>query len=141
MHRPNASISPKLMLPVISVLIFLLLGALISLPPALRRAAQDAAAISALETVNQFRVIRGYYTKNIVGPAMAGGALKPSIDHANNANQIPLPATMIQDISACLNKTNINSISPLVSPMASASPVTKRSSPTSAASYITQKAK
>jgi hypothetical protein len=48
----------------------------------------------------QFKVIRGYYTDNIVNKAVKSGALKPSFNHKSDDGAIPLPATMIQDLSA-----------------------------------------
>ncbi len=68
--------------------------------------AMDAAAQSALQTAKQFKVIRGYYTKNVIAKAKATGGLQPSIDHASRPGGIPLPATLIHDLSKLLAKEN-----------------------------------
>lgn len=64
--------------------------------------AREAAERSAVQTVKQFKTIRGYYTKNVIKKAKANGALKPSFNHATEPNGIPLPATLIHDLSALL---------------------------------------
>lgn len=53
--------------------------------------------------VEQFKTIRGYYTKNVVGKVLAGSSLKGSFDHKNDNDKIPLPATMIHDLSELLS--------------------------------------
>jgi len=66
--------------------------------------AHKNAIASATDTVNQFKVIRGYYTKNVVKKVLAGSSLKPSYNHSDEKNSIPLPATFIHDLSALLKK-------------------------------------
>ncbi len=56
--------------------------------------------------VEQFKIIRGYYTKNIVKKVVANGAMTPAIDHRDNPDAIPLPATFIHDVSALLQETD-----------------------------------
>jgi methyl-accepting chemotaxis protein len=55
----------------------------------------------ALETVTQFKELRGYYTKNVVTKAVKNG-LTATPDHAVDPKGIPLPATFIHDISDVL---------------------------------------
>ena len=68
--------------------------------------ARDAARQSAVQTIRQFKIIRGYYTKNVVAKAKATGALIPSIDHVGKKGAIPLPATLIHDLSSLLAREN-----------------------------------
>ncbi|PCI04267.1 MAG: hypothetical protein COB78_08050 [Hyphomicrobiales bacterium] len=68
--------------------------------------ARETAGQSAVQTVKQFKVIRGYYTKNVISKAKASGALTPMIDHVGSPNGIPLPATLIHDLSTLLAKEN-----------------------------------
>jgi methyl-accepting chemotaxis protein len=58
---------------------------------------------SATETINQFKMVRGYYTKNVVSVVKDNGNLDISITHQNDANSIPLPATMMHDLSKIMN--------------------------------------
>lgn len=68
--------------------------------------AREAAGQSAVQTVKQFKIIRGYYTKYVIAKAKASGALTPMIDHAGKPGAIPLPATLIHDLSTLLAKEN-----------------------------------
>jgi len=68
--------------------------------------ARTEAQRSAAEMVNQFKTLRGYYTKNIIKKVLAETDLKASPDHASMANAIPLPATFIFDMSDLLKKND-----------------------------------
>ena len=72
------------------------------LPQAIRHNVQDAALHSAVQMAEQFKTIRAYYTENIIKKVTASGALKPSINHKGEADSVPLPATMIHDLSELL---------------------------------------
>jgi len=58
---------------------------------------------AATTTVTQFKQIRAYYTKNVVVPVKKAGAMKINFDHKTNADTIPLPATMIHDLSKIIS--------------------------------------
>lgn len=58
----------------------------------------------AMETATQFKLLRGYYTKNIISVVKADGNVMPGIQHKNNAKMIPLPATMLHDLSATISE-------------------------------------
>lgn len=59
---------------------------------------------SAKDMINQYKILRGYYTKNIVKKVKANSDLEISFDHHDNPNAIPLPASMIHDLSAAIAK-------------------------------------
>ncbi len=59
---------------------------------------------TATQTAKQFKTVRGYYTRNVIKKVVADGNLSPSFNHANEESGIPLPATLIHDISALLSK-------------------------------------
>lgn len=65
--------------------------------------AVDGARAEARQTVAQFRTLRSYYTKAVVAKVTSGSALKVGIDH-QKAGVIPLPATMIEDLSELLQQ-------------------------------------
>src|SRR5262249_51724903 len=50
----------------------------------------------------QFKTIRGYYTERVVAKVVKQGTMTAAVDHQTNPNAIPLPATMIQDLSDLL---------------------------------------
>ena len=78
----------------------------IFIPPAIVKNAEDAAISSALQTAQQFKTIRGYYTKNLISKVVKSGVLKPSFNHATEPQGEPLPATFIHDMSDLLAKEN-----------------------------------
>lgn len=89
----------KLILPVPIAVIAGAVGMAVWLPSAIEKNMEETAIKSATATVNQFKTVRGYYTKNVVKKAVESGALKPSFDHKTEKNSIPLPATLIHDLS------------------------------------------
>jgi methyl-accepting chemotaxis protein len=66
--------------------------------------ATDGAITAAQQIATQFKIIRTYYTENVVNKVNKEGAFRPSIDHKDDAKAIPLPATMIHDLSVLLSK-------------------------------------
>ena len=56
-----------------------------------------------IDTVEQYKKIRAYYTEKVVVPVKNEHAMKINFDHANKADTIPLPATMIHDLSALIS--------------------------------------
>jgi len=96
------SIVWKLALPLPIILICCVAAAWVFIPRMVTNNTRDAAVRSAVQTVKQFKTIRGYYTKNVIKKAKANGALKPSFNHATEPNSIPLPATLIHDLSTLL---------------------------------------
>ncbi len=60
--------------------------------------------IAATNTVNQFKIFRAYYAKNVIPKVKKSQALKINFDHKTEADTVPLPATMIHDLSAILSE-------------------------------------
>ena len=58
---------------------------------------------SAKNIIDQFKSLRGYYAKNVVSKAKKNG-MSIAIDHADNPAAIPLPATMIHELSEAFQK-------------------------------------
>jgi methyl-accepting chemotaxis protein len=95
-------------IPVVTIIGLAIIWA--TLPGMVADDARDTAVNNAVRTANQFKTIRGYYTKNVIAKAVKTGALKPSVNHADEPGSIPLPATLIHDLSALLAEadTTIN---------------------------------
>jgi len=64
---------------------------------------QNAIAV-AENTVSQFKVLRAYYVKNVVNKITKYSDIKPAIQHQQDTPTIPLPATMIHDLSKQFKK-------------------------------------
>ncbi len=72
--------------------------------------ARDQAVRQGQQIAGQYKVIRGYYTKNVIDKVLNTNDLNPMVNHKNEPDGIPLPATFIHDIGALLSKedTNLN---------------------------------
>jgi PAS domain S-box-containing protein len=103
------SIVWKLALPLPIGLMLCLFIAWLALPRLIAQNTEDAAIQAAVQTVNQYKTLRRYYTNNVIKKAIANGSLKPSLNHSAEPGGIPLPATLIHDMSALLKdeKTSI----------------------------------
>ncbi len=64
-----------------------------------RTATLDQGITSARQTIAQYKQLRHYYTSQVVDKVRAKSSLKVSFDHKDKADTIPLPATMIHDLS------------------------------------------
>ena len=102
----NKSIIWKLALPIPVIVLTSLMFAWFFIPGMVMENVRNAATETSLQTANQFKVIRGYYTRNVIKKAKANGGLKPAINHKGIANTVPLPATMIHDLSELLSKSD-----------------------------------
>jgi len=76
-------------------------------PNAVKENVIEQAVMSAQQTTQQYKVLRGYYVKNIVSPTKQQNGMQFGIDHADNPNMLPLPATMILDLSKLLEKDGV----------------------------------
>jgi methyl-accepting chemotaxis protein len=94
----------KIILPVPILLLVGIVIIWVWLPNAIQKNTEESAVASATTTVNQFKIVRGYYTKNVIKKALANKSLKPSFNHKTEKNSIPLPATLIHDLSGLLSK-------------------------------------
>src|SRR5262245_30838548 len=66
--------------------------------------ATDKAVLAGRTIAAQFKTLREYYTENVVDKIVSEGTFKALSDHKGDAKSIPLPATMILDLSAMLAK-------------------------------------
>ncbi|WP_185965827.1 ATP-binding protein [Shewanella sp. YLB-09] len=70
-----------------------------SIPILVERNAEQHAIHTALNSLKQLKILRAYYTKNVVKKVQDFGVLTPAIKHLGEPDKIPLPATMIHDLS------------------------------------------
>jgi hypothetical protein len=69
--------------------------------------AREQAARQVQQVADQFKTIRAYYTRNVIKKVVKSKSLKPSFNHKNEANGVPLPATFIHDVSKLLEKKDM----------------------------------
>lgn len=91
------SISNKILVPVVGLLLVSALSSYAYMSYAVRKNTVDSIAINSEESIKKFKLLRGYYSKNVIKKVIRYSDLKPSINHASEEKTIPLPATMIHD--------------------------------------------
>lgn len=89
----------KIIFPVLLVMALLVIAILYYLPKVITQQAIDEAQTRAEETVEQFKRLRGYYTENVVGEVLLHSDIDVTTDHKSTSNTIPLPATMVHELS------------------------------------------
>ena len=99
MRLLTGSLLIKLFVPACLSLLAMSIILTLYLSKSVRENAEASALPPAISTVQQYKTIRSYYTENVVKKVLAGSDIKPHFDHKKNANQIPLPATFIHDLS------------------------------------------
>ncbi len=102
----SKSIVWQIILPVPAFLIVAVLALWYAIPLFTSENAKQDAIVAAQGTVNQFKTIRAYYTKNVIKKALENKALKPHFDHKGKSGVIPLPATFIHDLSQELQSSD-----------------------------------
>jgi PAS domain S-box-containing protein len=105
---PARSFVWRLIVPVPLVLSGFLLLAWLLIPRQIAESTEQAAIEHAVATLQQYKTIRGYYTTRVVKKVLDSSAIDASQDHLNNPASIPLPATMIHDLSALQRQNNIS---------------------------------
>ena len=94
----------KIVVPVLALFIIGGITTAIVLPQMQSRHVVNAATSNAVNTANLFKTLRKYYVENVVSEVLAHSSIKPSIEHKDVPATIPLPATMIHDMSALISK-------------------------------------
>ncbi len=103
----RSSIQFQLIFPIVILGIIFSIVFVWWVPNAVKNNVIEQAVTSAKQVTQQYKVLRGYYVKNIVSPTKQKNAMQFGIDHAQNPNMLPLPATMILDLSKLLEKDGV----------------------------------
>lgn len=100
----------KLVLPIIVLFTTAIIALGFYIPQQIEERAVEGATTASEQTANQYKILRKYYVQNIVNKVKAGSDMKPAINHKDDPNAFPLPATMIHDLSALLKNegTTVN---------------------------------
>ena len=106
----RANLTTKLILPVLAALVISVAAIWLVVPGLIADGVRDHATAAAKQIAVQFKVIRGYYTQNVIKKVVADGNLKPSFNHKTEEKGVPLPATFIHDVSSLLSEqdTSVN---------------------------------
>jgi len=93
---------------ILAVVIFAL-AVLFLVPHYIEEKAKENGIASALQMAQQFKILRAYYTDRVVSKILnSNSALTISHKHISQPNAIPLPASLIHDMSALVNDNNEN---------------------------------
>lgn len=98
------SLVVKFLTPIILAFIAVIIAAIFFVPGTVEQFAIAEAKSTAVGMVDQYRDLRTYYTLNVVGKVIAASDIKASSDYKDNSKLIPLPATMIHELSAMTRK-------------------------------------
>jgi len=93
------SIFMQLIVPVLILLLLSLVMIGVYIPYAMKTNTITQAVDTSIQSIENFKTIRKYYTENVISKALKSGVIKPDIFHRNQDDKIPLPATMIHDLS------------------------------------------
>jgi hypothetical protein len=99
MNARGLSLAAKIALPSLGVLLAGTLAAMAYLWWHSRSSVIEYSVASAKQTVAQYQTLRQYYAAHVVAKVQSGSAMRVSYDHRQKSDTIPLPATMIHDLS------------------------------------------
>ncbi len=111
MNRTSRRLSSQIILPVIVMMVIMMVGTMVLVPSIIRENIRKSVLETSINSLGQFIKLRGYYTKYVVKKVKAGSSLAPDYDHKNDAGKIPLPATMIHDLSKIMEEEDGASLS------------------------------
>ena len=95
----------KIIFPLSLIMAVMLAVLSFSIPILVERNAEQHAIHTALNSLTQLKILRAYYTKNVVKKVQEFGVLTPAIKHLGEPDKIPLPATMIHDLSQLFDES------------------------------------
>lgn len=98
----------KVILPIVITMILFGLALLSFFTSSYTNNTVSMAESFARTSINQFKFIRKYYTNNIIKDVKNSKALKIHYNHKQDLDTIPLPATMIQDLSHGFKANNLD---------------------------------
>ncbi len=98
----------QLFTPISLVFTVCIIALALLIPNMVHKNTEQEAIAQAETTVQQFKTLRAYYTKNVIKKIAGKDSISPAIDHQTNPDSIPLPATMIHDLSGLLAEQGIS---------------------------------
>lgn len=104
----KSGITRKLLIPVVLIALTAILGALFYIPHHFQQSVYQRAVEEAGHILRQHNILRKYYTESIVEKVQSASGMEISMDHMSNPNAIPLPATLIKDLSHIYEKEGIS---------------------------------
>ena len=95
---------PKILIPIFALLFALMAVTAIVLPSVMEKNVVEKAIHNSTNVIEQMRAVRGYYTKNVVKKIAGMAGVSASSDYEGKEGVIPLPATMVHELSDSFQK-------------------------------------
>ena len=96
------SLAWRIILPVPITLLIVVGVIWVTMPRLMESTAVHDAFLANQQVAAQFKTIRGYYSESVVNKVLQTGAVKASHDHKGQPGVIPIPATLMHDLSGLL---------------------------------------
>lgn len=96
----------KLSLPLVTVLLIGMFLQATILSQLLNKSTLESTVNTATNLIEQYKTLRSYYSESVISKIQLSGSLSAGIDHKSKENEIPLPATMIMDLSSIFEKNH-----------------------------------
>ena len=96
------SLAWRIILPVPITLLIVVGVIWATMPRLMESTAVRDAFLANQQVASQFKTIRGYYSEFVVNKVLQTGAIKASHDHRGKDGVIPIPATLMHDLSGLL---------------------------------------
>ena len=93
------SLAVKIIAPVVTIFLVALIALVIFIFIRTKDNVVQSTVAQAIDTIKQYKILRGYYTTNVIKKVKGNNVIKIDFNHKDKANTIPLPATMIHDLS------------------------------------------
>lgn len=103
----NLGLFGKMAVPIVAIIALIALVLALFIPYQLNRTVLDGVIKNSQATVDQFKTLRKYYTQNVIKKVVQSNDLSPGSDHKDHANKVPLPATMIHDLSGLMKEKGL----------------------------------
>ncbi len=88
-----------MVLPIVMIFFIMIVFLVYFIPSKMSENVLSSTIHSSEQTVKQYKTLRKYYVQNVIGPVLKSKDLRPAINHEGDDSTIPLPATMIHDLS------------------------------------------
>ncbi|QBG34326.1 c-type heme family protein [Litorilituus sediminis] len=94
----------QIIFPIAMAMLVIVLLVSFTTPSFVKRIIQSQVSHNSINALQQIKTLRAYYTQHIVKKVQDNTDMLVAIDHYNKSDTIPLPATMIHDLSELFDK-------------------------------------
>ncbi|MFQ5451214.1 MAG: methyl-accepting chemotaxis protein [Nitrospinaceae bacterium] len=100
----------KILFSIVGILAVCIAFLIVYISKASLRNTIESSKSNAINIIDQYKTLRGYYVKNVIKKVKANTDIKISYDHKKMDDAIPLPATLIHDMSELLSEKGDKSV-------------------------------